>query len=263
MKTTGDLSHYDLLQLLKLLADAKKTGLLTVKREPSLQVWLQDGQIAHVQLGPVAGALALSVVLNDPHGAFAFDEGVMRSQKSTGELAAEPLDSVAFAALRYLQPQEVALEGQVKLSQPERLPLLRLTTEEEGLVNVLVQKPVSALLEQPGGRELLWRLGRLDLLRERRSRLARLRVTLAQEKSRHAFVESTILQRWKEDTGQSVKAVLLRDEKGRTYLLPVQGRAQLNAQLLVPANLMLQTGLRAGMSVLAQPEAPVNEGLGD
>lgn len=248
MKTTGDLRDYDLLALMQLLIGAGKSGILKVQHgDYEFRVNIKNGLCYSVKLGPVKGAMALSVLLNDPRGTFTFQE--VATPETSGGVT---LDALAFEALGYLKPKPYPWMGLVTFPEPMRVSLLPLSDDERRVVNDLNDKTVLEI-DQEKARSLLWRFHRLGLIKERRARVAQLNVVASHTISSRANIDQLILQRWRETLNYPVHSVFVKDEQGEVFLIPVKGKHKINAQLLVPVNLLLQLGMRAGEHVLVQP----------
>ena len=115
------------------------------------------------------------------------------------------------------------------------------------------QTPISELWKDRMARGLISRLLRLGLLKERRSRVARLTVTVTHEVRGVALVDDLIMRRWKEDLVRHPQLLALRDDAGNTYRYPLRSGPNLGTHLLLPPDLIMQTRLRAGESVLVKP----------
>lgn len=251
MNTTGDLRDYNIITLLRLLIEAKRTGILTVQHgDLPFEVALQDGEIRFIRLGTLKGALALSTVLLHPEGMFRFEEGL-----PIGE--ADPptsFEQLVFEALGYLEPTVLNWGTAVRLVKPEKLDLLPLSQAEQSLVQMIKkQVPLPEILRYEGGYKLIWKLYRLGMIKEHKVRLARLKIVSSQVLSSRATMEENIMQRWAEDLGQPITSLIVKDNEDSSYIIPVKSKPKINAQLVIPVNMLMQIGLRAGNYVLAQP----------
>ncbi|RJF71796.1 DUF4388 domain-containing protein [Deinococcus cavernae] len=251
MPHTTSLEHFDFLQLLRMLADNRKTGLLTIYRpQGDFEAWLEQGLVRHLQLGHLQGVLALAALLNDPQGRFHFDEG--RTHPSPA--LKQTVDSLALEAMASLPEQDMPFAGPARMTDAERLDAMDWTDEERHVLRQIEQQvPVSDLWSQPLARGLISRLLRLGLLKERRSRVARLVVAVTHEVRGVALIDDLIFRRWKEDLVRHPQVLALRDEAGHIYQFPLRSGPNLGTQLVLPPDLIMQTRLRAGDSVLVKP----------
>lgn len=257
MKTTGDLRDYDVLALMRLLIGAGKSGILKVQHgNYAFRVSIKDGLCYSVELGPLRGAMALSVLLNDPRGTFTFQE--VATPETTGGVT---LDALAFEALGHLEPKPYPWMGLVTFPEPIRISQLPLSDDERRVIDNLHDRAVLEI-DREKALPLLWRLHRLGLIKERRARVAQLNVVASHTVSSRANIDQLILQRWRETLDYPVHSVFVKDEQGEVFLIPVRGKAKINAQLLVPVNLLLQLGMRAGQRVLVQPFLGIGENDG-
>jgi hypothetical protein len=96
-------------------------------------------------------------------------------------------------------------------------------------------------------------LVRMGLLSPRKSRVARLSITVTREVRGVALIDELILKRWKEDLVRAPQQIAVRDDAGNVYTLPVRSGPDLGTQLFIPTELLMRTGLRSGDSVLVRP----------
>ncbi|WP_291425061.1 DUF4388 domain-containing protein [Deinococcus sp.] len=251
MTNTADLDSFDFLQLLRMLADGGKTGALHIIRDrENFHCWLEDGRVRHLQLGHIEGIGALVTLMQESRGRFQFDEG----QRHHDPQLDTTLDEAVLAASAQLPLLAVPFEGPARLTSAERVAALDWTADEQKLLRrIESQVPLAEVAAEPGGRLLISQLLRLGLLKPRKSRVARLMVGVAREVRGVVLVDDHIFRRWKDDLGRPFRQLAVRDEAGQTYTFPVREGAGLGTQLLVSADLIMQTSLRAGDSVLAKP----------
>lgn len=257
--TLSNLADFDVLQLLLLLAQGKRTGVLRVQRPGAVfQCWLERGLVRRVSLrrqdgtqdDELEGADALAELLREPSGHFQFDEGVRSAQRPLQV----PLDAVAYAALRQLPPPELPFTGPARVTDPERLASFPWTLAEwEVLDRIRAQVPLGELAADPEAAHLAARLARLGLLRARRLRTARLLVTVTHEVAGTVLVDAMIVERWKGDLGRLPQHVGVRDEGGKSYRFPVRAHPEVGAHLFIPPDILTRTRLQAGESVLVKP----------
>ena len=81
-RSTSSLETFDFLELLYMLAQSRRTGVLRVYRTQEFQAWLQEGRVRHLEFGYLRGVPALSELLADPRGRFNFEEGTTRRAAS-------------------------------------------------------------------------------------------------------------------------------------------------------------------------------------
>lgn len=249
--TTVSLENFDFLQLLKMLADNRKTGVLTVFRTGgNFQAWLEQGQIRHLQMGRLEGVMALAALLNDSRGRFQFDEGRQHPHPSMKE----SLDAVSMRAIASLPERPMPFSGPARLTSPERVAELELSEAERRVLRRIEQQaPMTDLWDDPLARGLVSRLARLGLIKERKSRVARLTIGVTHEVRGVALVDELILRRWKEDLARHPQKLAIRNEAGHTYTFTLRSGPDLGTQLLLPTDLIMQTRLQAGESVLVKP----------
>ncbi|MFC4452842.1 DUF4388 domain-containing protein [Deinococcus sonorensis] len=249
-KTTATLETFDFLELLVMLAEGRRTGVLRVFREHEFQAWLRDGRIMHLQFGELVGVPALVALLSDPRGHFNFDENLLHP----APLMDHQMEDVALEALASLPVPDLVLQGPARIAAPERVARMSWSLREENVLReVAAGTPLSQLSQDPQARQLLGRLARLGLLVARRSRVARLTVAMTHEVQGVGVVNESILRRWREDVGKHVSHVAVRDTVGEVHSVPVVGSASAAALLLLPPELMLRTQMHAGDAVLVRP----------
>lgn len=251
MTKTANLETFDFLQLLYLLSEQGRTGALTVQRaDGPFQAFLEGHRVRHLQFAAQTGIPALIQLLLDPHGGFRFDEGVVHPNP----LLNVNLDDVALEALDALPEVPLPFSGPVKLTSPERAARIRWGLKDQAILKQIeLQRPVSLLSQDPDARRLLQKLHRIRLIAPRKSRVARLSVAVTREVQGVVVVDDLILKRWKEDMLRSPQTVAVRADDGLVHTLSVRGGPNLSNTLLVPAELLMRTGLRAGDSVLVRP----------
>lgn len=249
--TTSSLEHFDFLQLLHMLADGGKTGVLTIYRpDGNFEAWLDGGRVRHIEMGRLKGVLALAALMHDPVGRFQFDEGRLHPNPDLNDT----VNALALAATSSLPEQQLPFQGPARLTAPERLAEMNWSEAEQRILQRLEQQvPLSALWHEPLARGLVSRLLRLGLLKERKSRVARLTVGVTREVRGVAIIDEMILRRWKEDLMRPPQKLAVRDEAGNVYTFAVRGGPNLGAQLLLPPDVLMQTRLQAGESVLVRP----------
>jgi len=251
----NSLETFDFIELLAMLARGGKTGALRVERGTQVfTLWLSAGRVRHMDgAGLATGARALADLLEDPRGRFQFEEN---------ETAPPPTldlshDAFAYEALKLLPPPPLKFPGAGRLESPERLAELSLSLyEQEVLRGVAEGKLLSELAaaRDPQAAALLGRLGRLRLIGERRTRVARLLVQLSRRGGAAAVVDESIYRRWREAAGSRIEQVQVRGERGgKVHVLPVVSGMQVGTVLELPPELLIQTGLRGGDAVLVRP----------
>ncbi|WP_102124994.1 DUF4388 domain-containing protein [Deinococcus planocerae] len=250
-QSSASLETFDFLELLSLLAGQGRTGALRVERhDGAFQAWLEGGRVRHLGCGPDRGAAALVRVLREPRGRFHFDEGL----RHPGPGLDASVDEVALEALAALPVPELPFPGPARVTAPERLARLRWTLQEQDLLGqVEAGRPLSELAGSPEARRLLAGLVRLGLLARREVRVARLTVSVTREVTGVAVVDGLIWERWREDLARHVAHVAIRAPSGGVVTLPVRPGPNLSTHLLVPPEVLLRAGLRAGESVLVRP----------
>lgn len=251
MTNTASLETFDFLQLLYLLSEQGRTGALTVQRaDGPFQAFVEGHRVRHLQFAAQTGIPALVRLLLDPQGGFRFDEGVLHPNP----LLNVNLDDVALEALDALPETPLPFTGPVKLTSPERAARIRWgLKDQEILRQIELQRPVSLLSQDPDARRLLQKLHVIRLITPRKSRVARLSVAVTREVRGVAVVDELILRRWKEDMLRPPQSIAVRTDDGQVHTLEVRGGPNLANTLLVPAELLMRTGLSAGDSVLVRP----------
>lgn len=250
-KTTSSLDTFDFLELLYMLSDQGRSGVLTVYRpDGNFQAWLAGGQVTHMQLGDDFGANALITLMRDPKGRFHFEEGVTHPDPRLNV----SLDEVAMDAMRELPLMELPFDGPARITRRARLDNIRWSLKEEDILHQIdAQKPVSDLNQDPETRRLLQKLYRIGLITQRKSRVARLLVTITRQVQGVALVDEHIFKRWKDDIIRHPQQIAVKTDDEQVYILPVRGSPDAGTQLLIPPDLLVRTGLRAGDSVLVRP----------
>ncbi|BDP41879.1 hypothetical protein DAETH_18480 [Deinococcus aetherius] len=250
-QSSANLETFDFLELLVLLAGQGRTGALRVERpDGTFQAWLEGGRLRHLGFGERQGAAALVHLLREPRGRFGFDEGL----RHLGPGLDLSVDEVALEALTALPVPELPFGGPARVTSPERLARLRMTLREQALLGQIERgRPLSELAGDPAARGLIAGLVRLGLLARREVRVARLTVTVTREVTGVAVLDGVIWDRWRDDLGRPFAHVAVRAPAGAVVTLPVRGGASLGAQLLVPPEVLLRAGWRAGESVLVRP----------
>lgn len=251
MTKTTSLETFDFLQLLYLPSDQGRTGVLTVDRaDGPFQAFLDGHQVCHIQFAELTGVAALVRLLRDPRGRFHFDEGVVHPDP----LLNVGLDDVVMEALDALPEKPLAFTGPVKITAPERVARMRWNLKEQAVLKQIeVQRPVSVLSQDPDARLMLQKLHQIRLIAPRKSRVARLTLAVTREVQGVVIIDELILKRWREDILRPPQAIALRTDDGQVHTLPVRGGANLSNTLLVPPEVLMRTGLRAGESVLVRP----------
>lgn len=249
--TTSSLENFDFLHLLRMLADGEKTGVLNVIRDDgTFQCWLEGGKVRHLQFSAQVGIKALSHLLQNPQGRFQFDEG---KRHPSPDLNAT-LDAVATEALNDLPLRPLPFIGPARFASPERVEALSWTSDEQKVLRrIEMQTTLGDLSADPVARRVISRLSYLGLLKPRKSRVARLTVGMTREVRGVVLVDDLIFRRWKEDLVRHPQLLAIKDDAGNTYTFPLREGRGLGTQLLLPPDLMMQTGLRAGESVLVKP----------
>ncbi|PTA66997.1 DUF4388 domain-containing protein [Deinococcus arcticus] len=250
-KSTTSLETFDFLELLYLLTEQRRSGVLHVERaDGQFQAWLAGGRVRHLQFGDDLGVPALVRLLQAPQGRFHFDEGLTHPQPRMDAL----LDEVALEALEALPVQDLPFDGPARITSPERVSRMRWGLKElDILQQIEAQQPISDLARDPDAKRLLLKLLRIGLLAPRKSRVARLTVTVTRQVRDVALVDELIFRRWKEDIVRHPQSVAIRTDGGQVYTLPIRTASNLTTQLMVPPELLMRTGLRAGDSVLVKP----------
>jgi hypothetical protein len=253
--STSSLETFDFLELLYMLSESRRTGVLRVYRDLEFQAWLQEGRVMDLQFGTLKGVSALAELLSDPRGRFNFEEGQVHPNP---HLDAD-IDVVAMEALAELPVPELLLQGPARLSSPERVARMPWTLRQADILrDVEAGTPLKELALDPEARQMLSRLARLGLLLARKSRVARLTVVVTREVKRVAVIDETILRRWREDLGRHVKHIAVRDPQNVVHVLPVTVGLTAGAQLMLPPELLVRTRLHVGDAVLVQPAAAVS-----
>jgi len=249
-RSTSNLETFDFLELLYMLCESRRTGVLRVYGGQEFQAWLQNGRIKHLESGRQRGVAALSELLADPRGRFNFEEGQVHPEP---DLDAD-IDTVAMEALAGLPISELLLQGPAKISSPERVARMPWTLRQEGLLREVEKgTPLRELAREPEALQLFSRLARLGLLVPRKSRVARLTVAVTREVKKVAVIDEMILKRWREDLGRHVSHIALRDPQNIVHTLPVTLGTTAGAQLMLPPELLVRTRLHVGDAVLVQP----------
>ena len=258
--TLSNLADFDALQLLLLLAQGKRTGVLRVQRLDTLfRCWLEEGRVRRVSLqysrGSVSdrdleGTDALVALLREPSGHFQFDEGVRGSYRPLNS----SFDVLAYAALRELPAPELPFPGPARLTDAERLARLPLSLHEHQVLDrIAAQVPLSDLADDPEAAAVAARLARLGLLRQRRLRTARLLVEVTHEVAGVVLVDTMIVDRWQQDLKRLPQFVGVRDDGGKSYRFPLRGHPEVGALIYIPPDVLTKTRLQVGESVLAKP----------
>ncbi|ALW89253.1 DUF4388 domain-containing protein [Deinococcus actinosclerus] len=250
-KSTASLETFDFLELLYLLSEQGRSGVLSVHRpDGQFQAWLEGGRVRHLQLGDDLGVPALARLMQDPVGRFQFDEGVTHPRPRLDAT----LDEVTLEALEALPVRELPFDGPGRITSPERVSRMRWSLKELDVLKMIeAQKPVSDLVADPEVKRMLLKLVRMGLLVARRSRTARLVVTVTRQVRDVVLVDELIMRRWKEDIVRHPQFVAIRGDSGKVVSLPVRAGSNLTTQLMIPPELLMRTALRAGESVLVKP----------
>ncbi|WP_310582666.1 DUF4388 domain-containing protein [Deinococcus sp.] len=249
-RSTSSLETFDFLELLYMLAQSRRTGVLRVYRTQEFQAWLQEGRVRHLEFGYLRGVSALSELLADPRGRFNFEEGQIHPDP---HLDAE-IDVVAMEALADLPTPELLLQGPARISSPERVARMPWTLRQEGVLREIdAGTPLRELTRDPDALQMLSRLARLGLLAPRKSRVARLTIAVTRQVRGVAVIDETILRRWKDDLGRHVSHVALRDPQNVVHTLPISAGPTAGTQLMLPPELLVTTRLHVGDAVLVQP----------
>ncbi|GAA0503556.1 DUF4388 domain-containing protein [Deinococcus depolymerans] len=250
-RSTSSLDTFDFLELLYLLSEQARTGVLYVYRpDGQFQAWLEAGRVRHLQFGVDDGVQALVRLMLDPKGRFHFDEGVTHSSPRLDAT----LDEVTLEALEAMPFQDLPFDGPARVTSPQRVARMRWSLKElDVLKQIDAQKPVSELAQDPETKRMLLKLFRIGLIVPRKTRVARLTVSITRQVQGVALVDELIFRRWKEDIVRHPQLVALRADDGQVYTLPVRMSANLATQIMIPADLLVRTTLRAGDSVLAKP----------
>jgi hypothetical protein len=250
-KSTASLEHFDFLELLYLLSGQGRSGALWVYRpDGRFQAWLEAGQVVHLQFGEDRGAAALTRLLLDPCGRFHFDEGLTHPTPGPRQR----LDELALEALEALPGQALPFSGPARITSPERVAAMRWSLKEQDILRQIeAQRPVEELALDPDAQRMLLKLHRINLITPRRSRVARLTVTVTREVRGVVVVDEVIFRRWQEDLARQPQHVAVKAAADQVYTLPVRPAASVVHALLVPTEVLMRTGLRAGDSVLVRP----------
>ncbi|GGJ90171.1 DUF4388 domain-containing protein [Deinococcus aquiradiocola] len=249
-RSTSSLETFDFLELLYMLAESRRTGVLRVYRDQEFQAWLQDGRVMHVEFGVLRDVSALSALLADPRGRFNFDEGQVHPDPHLDT----DMDSLAMEALSELPTPELLLQGPGKITSPERVARMPWSLSQERVLReVETGTPLRELARNPEALEMLSRLARLGLLVARKSRVARLTVAVTRQVKGVAVVDETIIRRWREDLGRHFSHIALRDPQNVVHTLPVTVGSTAGTQLMLPPELLVRTRLHVGDAVLVQP----------
>ena len=253
-RSTSSLETFDFLELLYMLAESRRTGVLRVFRDQEFQAWLQEGRVMHLEFGSLRGVQALADLLRDPRGRFNFEEGQIHPDPHLDT----DIDVVAMEALAELPVPELLLQGPARVSSPERVARMPWTLRQEDILrDVEAGTPLNELAQNPEALQMLSRLARLGLLLPRKSRVARLTVAVTREVKRVAVIDETIMRRWRDDLGRHVQHIAVRDPQNMIHVLPVTVGMTAGAQLMLPPELLVRTKLHVGDAVLVQPAAAV------
>jgi Domain of unknown function (DUF4388) len=254
-KSTANLETFDFLELLMMLGDTGRTGVLRVaqpwRTDGNLfEAWMDDGRLRSLTFGTLSGVPALTALISDPRGQFNFEEGLTHPEPRLN-LAVE---AAALDALNQLPVPELVLRGPARLVHPDRVYRMPWSLRQANILAEVEQgRPLRELAEEQDALELLSRLARLGLLSARKSRVARLVLGVTYDVARVAVIDDTILKRWRDDLGRHISHIVLRDPAGHQYTFLVRGGATAGTQLLLPPELMTRSRLNAGESVLVQP----------
>lgn len=246
------LETFDFIELLSMLAKGGKTGALHVERDRrEFSLYLQGGRVRQMEGGDLSGPAAMAEILRDPRGRFHFESGE-KAPAPDLDLAHE---TFAMEALKLLPPPPLKFSGIGRLDAPEHFAELGLSLyEHEVVAGVGAGQPLSELARHPDAAALLGRLQRLRLITERKTRVARLTVQITQQVSGVVVVDDTIYKRWRDSEAAPIKGVQLRHEaSGKVHQLPVRPAPNIGSVILLPPELMIRTGLKAGESVLVRP----------
>ncbi|WP_293912068.1 DUF4388 domain-containing protein [Deinococcus sp.] len=252
MTQANALETFDFVELLSMLCKGGKTGALHVERDRrEFSVYLKEGRVRQMEGGELSGPAAMAEILRDPRGRFHF-ENDERAPAPDLDLAHE---TFALEALKLLPPPPLKFPGIGRLEAPERFAELNLSLHEHEIVQAVgAGQPLSELARHPDAAALLGRLCRLRLITERKTRVARLVVQVTQQVSGVVVVDETIYKRWRDTEAAPVKQVQLRHEQsGKVHQLPVRPAPNIGSFILLPPELMIRTGLKAGESVLVRP----------
>ncbi|GGK13715.1 hypothetical protein GCM10008955_03810 [Deinococcus malanensis] len=251
--TTISLETFDVLELLYLLAGQRRTGALQIIRDDAqFTMWLEGGRVRAVRFGVLSGAGAVRRLLLDPRGHSTFLPGVQLA--TPPELDATLDEAVLEALLHDIPVSELPFNGPGRITEPDRVDALRWSPEEQHILRQLeAQQPVGELASSPPATRLLLTLIRMGLLVPRRSRLARLTVVVTHQVRGMVLVDEMICQRWHEALQRSPERVAVKTGTGQVQTLALRAAPGLGRQLLIPPELLLQTGIQGGDSVLVQP----------
>ncbi|WP_407570326.1 DUF4388 domain-containing protein [Deinococcus altitudinis] len=253
-RSTSSLETFDFLELLYMLTESRRTGVLRVFRDQEFQAWLLEGRVMHLEFGSLKGVQALADLLGDPRGRFNFEEGQLHPDPHLDT----DIDVVAMEALAELPVPALLLQGPARVSSPERVARMPWTLRQQDILrDVEAGTPLNELSQDPDALQMLSRLARLGLLLPRKSRVARLTVAVTREVKRVAVIDETIMRRWRDDLGRHVQHIAVRDPQNRVHVLPATSGMTAGAQLMLPPELLVRTRLHVGDAVLVQPAAAV------
>ncbi|ACO45735.1 DUF4388 domain-containing protein [Deinococcus deserti] len=253
VNTTISLEAFDVLELLYLLAGQRRTGALqVVHNDGRFTMWMEDGRVQALRFGPLSGSVALRQLLLDPHGHSSFLPGARLPTPL--ELNAT-LDEVVIEALLHDIPvSELPFSGPGRITEPPRVNVLKWSDEEQHILRQIdAQHPVGELAVSPAAVRLILTLIRMGLLVPTRSRLARLTVVMTRQVQGMVLVDEVICRRWHEALQRPPARVAVKTGCGMVHTLAVCSAPDLGRQLLIPPELLLQTGIQGGDSVLVQP----------
>ncbi|WP_189090356.1 DUF4388 domain-containing protein [Deinococcus ruber] len=248
--STSSLTTFDFLELLLMLAESRRTGVLRVYRDAEFEAWLQEGQVMHLVFGQLEGVAALIELLSDPRGRFNFEEGHTHPSPKMDA----SIEAVAMEALAALPLPELVLQGPARVTSLERVRRMPWTLRQENVLReVEAGTPLGELARDAEARQMLSRLARLGLLAARRSRTARLTVAVTKEVSGVVVIDDAIVRRWQGDLGRHISHIALRDPDNMVHKLRITSSTTAGTQVMLPPELLLRTSLRVGDAVLVQP----------
>ena len=249
---TQALEDFDFVELVYMLARGGKTGAMHLNRDgQAFALWLRAGRVRQMSGPEVEGEAALIDVLEDPRGRFLFEE----AESAPAPDRDVSWEAFALSALKLIPPPPLKFSGAALIKEPQVFDDLELSMlEREVIRGVQEGHPLSELARTHEASALLGRLGRLRLITERKTRVARLTVQMTQQISGVVLVDELIFRRWRDAAGSHIDRVQIRSERsGQVHPAALRAVAGLGSVLQVPPDVMMRCGLRVGDAVQVRP----------